>query len=254
MTVRTRLIATATALALLFLLGVVWLVQRTTSSPGTAPAASPSAAAGPTTAPTSDPTINTPAASGSTATLSTSAATGDPGPPRPRRSIRVTGVRLDGDQVGDRCGLAFLQDPTGVRIRIQKISPTLDPDSPPGQVRLDDEACQEQSQPSCRGASLDPGEFAACVIGVRVSGEPGEYVVRLRLDLAATCTSRVPVPCDQLPAVPSPNDPIDAVWTDAAPDLTVTIEQPSPDPDTPTETPVETPTETPTGAPTETPT
>jgi hypothetical protein len=167
MTVRTRVIAVATALGLLFVLGVAWLVHRATSTPETQSAGFPAEATGPSTSPaTTDPTVTDPAVTATSATTPGTVVTVDPAPPKPRRSIRVTGVRLDGDQVGDRCGLVFLTDRPGITIRIAKISPTVDPASPSGHVTLDDDACQDQSPPNCRGASLGPGGSDTCVIGV----------------------------------------------------------------------------------------
>jgi hypothetical protein len=104
---------------------------------------------------------------------------------------------------------------------------------------VDESACRPFFEiRSCEGAVLEPGG-PSCHTGVGVapdgpplSGGGPDSENRtgiIRLELSATCTTRVGQPCASLPRQysPSPASPIEVTWTDGGMERTVTVRRTS---------------------------
>ena len=240
MSPRSRAIAAAVTLFLLFAVGAGWLGVKAAGNARSAPTAVPAGdtelTAEPT--PTSPPADETSAAPTMAAPTTTAESTGDPvDPPKPRRSVRVAGADLDGNGEGT-CVQLFIDD-LGVQAKIESITVAASPDPSAGAVvQADATGCADRDEAFCSGASFGPGGEPSCLVGVALSPQtpPGTYTVTVTLDLRVHCTSGVPVPCDQVPPpVPTNASPVDATWSDAGPSLTIDWQPPTEQP--PTEQP-----------------
>jgi hypothetical protein len=240
MSPRSRAIAAAFALFLLFAVGAGWLGVKAAgnarSAPNAVPAGDTELIAEPT--PTSPPADET-----SAAPTATTEPTGDPAdPPQPRRSVRVAGADLGGNGEGT-CAQLFI-DHLRVQAKIESITIAASPDPSPGAVvQADATGCADRDEAFCSGASFGPGGEPSCLVGVALSPQtpPGTYTATVTLDLRVHCMSGTPVPCNQItPPVPTEASPVDAIWSDSGPSLTIDWQPPTEQPPTeqpPTEQP-----------------
>ena len=134
---------------------------------------------------------------------------------------------LEGGSAGDYCAVLLFDD-IDVTVAVDGISLSATP-APVTVVRDDETGCAGQSEPLCAAGSIAPE--GKCLVGVGLDGSPpGTYDVTVSLDLRVSCTAAEPVPCNQVgDPVPTPDQPVDAIWSDTGPELSVTVDEP-PDP------------------------
>lgn len=225
MTHRTRVIVMAAVLGLVAMAGAVWLTtlasrggesaesagnevvppagQSVTGSTALQPSATESASAS-----VSSPAAPEESVSPSSASLSSPSAPEEPlspstssgsAPESGPRSIRVNGIRLDGNGNGDGCVTiinktstpAFYESVTFTLVSgPQRV--TLDPDT----AHCVDPENESESDPPCTGLKIDSGR--QCIAGVRIprDAKPGRYLIQPVVHYRYSCISPQSNPCN----------------------------------------------------------
>ncbi|WP_248961167.1 hypothetical protein [Sphaerisporangium perillae] len=238
-TSRTRAIVMAGILGLVAILGVVWLVGVATGGPGSSTDAAgagdgyagDSSSSDPLATGTTDGSFSDdgPSPSSGVGPSSGAGPSSSAGPRSQRRSIRVDGVRLDGNPTGDGC--ATIINKTSAPAVMTNVTFTLKKSPAPVGLTPASSACDNGGDPPCEGARVQEGD--QCLAGVRLKGRPapGEYLIGVNVSYRYTCTSVEDDPCNypSLRGVPmSPEDPVDVYGTTAnnVPDIEIFVEGP----------------------------
>ena len=129
-------------------------------------------------------------------------------PPKPGRSLSVSGPDLDGS--GGRDCVQVIKSNAQVPVRVTSVRVT------GTDVAADSAECPSGNGPRCAGARLAPGE--ACRVAVRLTADkPTDYYpVTVTLTMGATCTDTRRTPCDEAKVAalaPSAARPVFINWT-----------------------------------------
>jgi len=128
----------------------------------------------------------------------------DTAPPKPGRSIGVTGVDLNGGDNGT-C-MSVINNQARVPLRVASVRLVAG-----NGVVLDASGCPGDLT-RCTGARLGGGD--TCYVGVRLTRNGNHIPLTLRVTVNATCTGTELRPCEQVAGrSPSPANPIEISWS-----------------------------------------
>ncbi|WP_329331650.1 hypothetical protein OG866_02500 [Streptomyces sp. NBC_00663] len=271
-TTRARPIALAIILGLVAVLGIVWLVRSATTDgenaadKGTVSSASASNGNGNGNGNGNDPDPDggirgtDPGTGsgtdrqddGSSSSTSASQGTSATGSSTPggethksgRRSIHVSGVRLNGN--GDRDGCATIINKTSRPLTVKSVSFAVSKGPAKPAVSSDNAAHCSGDNPTCLGATVQEGD--QCDAGaVLPPGVPnGTYKITTTVDFTCVCVDPENDPCDKVTdwggPPPTPQYPLTISGPAAAPGVSITVgeepeEEDTPAPDTPEDVP-----------------
>jgi hypothetical protein len=227
-TSRARVALMVGVLGLVALLGVVWLFTTARSRHSTQGAGNAGLQSGPVGSPGAMGSPGAVASSGGQQSggsqLGGDSAPPPAGPTHRVRSIRVSGVRLDGADNGGGC--VTIINKTSVPAVFSNISVTAPADAGAGVVVDSAECQQRQGDPVCAGAEVRPG--SNCVVGARLTGNPrpGDYTLTVQVGYRYLCTSKADDPCNypELADVPmSAADPVEVTGTSSSADSTTRV-------------------------------